>query len=225
MKAMILAAGRGERMRPLSDSTPKPLMEVGGKKLIEYRLEALRAAQVYECVINLSYRAKQIRDFLGDGKRWGVSIQYSDEGDTPLESAGGIINALPLLGDNLFILINADIWTDYNISLLPNKLAGLAHLVMVNNPQHNPEGDFYLESGMLVSKAVQKFTYSGIGVFNPTLFKNRKPGRQALKPILLNAIEQKLASGEYYRGQWSDIGTPERLTEIQSITENSQHAS
>ncbi len=220
MKAMILAAGRGQRMRPLSDKLPKPLLMVGSKRLIEYRLDALRSAQINECVINVSYQADMIREFLGDGKQWGLSIQYSDEGDEPLESAGGIIKALPLLGADLFVLINADIWTDYDLKLLPTTLGGLAHLVMVDNPQHNPDGDFCLKSDRLISKGTTKLTYSGISVFNPELFKNFIPGRRPLKPILLKAIEQNLVSGEHYRGQWSDIGTPERLRQVQKLLTN-----
>ena len=220
MKAMILAAGRGERMRPLSDRLPKPLLSVGGKRLIEYRLEALRAAQISECVINISYQANKIRDFLGDGKKWGLSIQYSDEGKQPLESAGGIIKALPFFDNDLFVLINADIWTDYDLNYLPAELTGLAHLVLVDNPQHNSDGDFYFDSDRLARKGTAKLTYSGISVFNPDLFKNCKPGRQSLKPILLNAIEQNLVSGEHYHGQWLDIGTPERFNQIQKLVGN-----
>jgi MurNAc alpha-1-phosphate uridylyltransferase len=214
MKAMILAAGRGERMRPLTDDIPKPLLQIGHKSLIEYRLESLRDAGISDCVINLSYRAQQIREYLGDGKRWNLKIQYSHEGEQPLESAGGIIQALPLLGNEPFILLNADIWTDFNLSLLPVKQKSLAHLVMVDNPEHNPAGDFSLHQGMLGNNGRSMLTYSGIGIYHPLLFSGYAPGKRPLKPILVNAIEQKQVSGEYYSGNWSDIGTPERLAQL-----------
>ena len=214
MKAMILAAGRGERMRPLTDEIPKPLLEVHGKTLVEYRLESLRAAGIHECVINLSYKAKQIEDYLGDGNRWDMSIQYSHEGDDPLESAGGIIQALPLLGENPFVLTNADIWTDFNFQNLPAKLTDLAHLIMVNNPEHHPNGDFSLKNGTLRSTGTDRLTYSGIGIYSPLLFKNYAPGKQALKPILLQAMKQNQITGQHYSGTWFDIGTPERLEQL-----------
>ncbi|MBN1378279.1 MAG: nucleotidyltransferase family protein [Gammaproteobacteria bacterium] len=211
MKAMLLAAGRGERMRPLTDKSPKPLLKVGGKSLIEYRLESLSKAGINECVINLSYRAEQIRESLADGKRWGLSIQYSYEGEQPLESAGGIIHALPLLGDKPFILVNSDIWTDYDFNRMPAQLPGLAHLVMVDNPEHNPAGDFSLHQGIVSESGPNKLTYSGIGIYHPLLFKNYSAGKRPLRPVLVQAMRQGEISGEHYHGQWQDIGTPERL--------------
>jgi MurNAc alpha-1-phosphate uridylyltransferase len=211
MKAMILAAGRGERMRPLTDRIPKPLLKIGDKSLIEYHLESLSRAGIKECVINLSYRGSQISDYLGNGERWNLIIQYSNEGKHALESAGGIIQALPLLGDEPFIVLNADIWTDFDFAQLPIMPTSLAHLVMVNNPPHNPEGDFGLHEDKINNSDQNKLTYSGIGVYHPLLFIDLAPGKRPLKPLLVNAIQQNLVSGEHFLGNWSDIGTPDRL--------------
>lgn len=213
MKAMILAAGRGERMRPLTLTTPKPLLRAGGRCLIEYHLEALVRADVREVVINHAWLGQQIVDFLGNGQRYGVRIQYSDEGDSPLETAGGIVQALPLLGKDPFILVNADIWTDYDFSRLPARLSGKAHLVLVDNPPHHPEGDFALDSHILRNTG-ERLTYSGVGVYSPALFAGLAPGVRPLAPLLRAAIEQAEISGEWYRGQWWDIGTPQRLQEL-----------
>lgn len=215
MKAMILAAGRGDRMRPLTDSIPKPLLQIRGKSLIEYRLDSLRAAGIRECIINLSYLGSQIREHLGDGSRWGMLIHYSEEGDRPLESAGGIVHALPLLGDNPFILTNADVWTDFDFNKLPNTVIDYAYLIMVKNPPHNATGDFYYKDGKLRERGGRKLTYSGIGVYKPDMFRNCTPGRQQLKPLLLQAISQNKVSAEYYKGIWTDIGTLDRLSQIE----------
>ena len=217
MKAIILAAGRGERMRPLTQTIPKPLLRAGGRCLIDYHLRALALAGVREIVINHSWLGQQIVDYLGDGKRYGVSIVYSAEGESPLETAGGIIQALPLLGREPFILVNADIWTDYDFSRLPRDLAGSkAHLVLVDNPPHHSEGDFGLE-GYILRNSGDKHTYSGIGVYSPSLFAGMPVGVRPLAPILRAAIDREEISGEWYRGQWWDIGTPERLRQLDTF--------
>jgi MurNAc alpha-1-phosphate uridylyltransferase len=213
VKAIILAAGRGERMRPLTETTPKPLLRAGGQSLIEYHLHALARAGVHEVVINHSWLGQQIVDYLGDGQRYGVRIVYSAEGEPPLETAGGIIQALPLLGDAPFILVNADVWTDYDFSQLPRVLRGKAHLVLVDNPVHHPQGDFALQAHS-VRNAGNKLTYSGIGVYSPALFADLPAGVRPLAPLLRAAIEREEISGEWYRGQWWDIGTPERLQQL-----------
>lgn len=217
MKAMILAAGRGERMRPLTDHTPKPLLQVGGQALIEYHVKALVNAGITEIVINHAWLGQQIEQKLGDGKLYGASICYSPESPKALETAGGIIQALPLLaagGGDPFIVINGDIWCDYSVSQLIREPAGLAHLVMVNNPEHNPQGDFALNGKVLAVEGVNKFTFSGIGVYRPELFAGLSEGVRPLAPLLRKAMQQEQVTGELYQGQWYDIGTPERLKEL-----------
>jgi MurNAc alpha-1-phosphate uridylyltransferase len=214
MKAMILAAGRGERMRQLTAKTPKPLLRVGGKTLLEYHLETLGKAGIRDVVINVAYLGQKIIDFAGDGATWGLNIAYSHEGDDPLETAGGIIHALPLLGDGPFIIVNADIWTDYPFQSLPAIPGGLVHLVMVNNPEHHPTGDFVLQGNSLSADGEAKLTYSGIGVYRPELFKDYPQGKRPLLPILQGAMRTGQASGEHYKGGWMDIGTPERLQKL-----------
>lgn len=216
MKALILAAGRGERMRPLTESIPKPLLRVGGQCLIEYHLQALVRAGVREIVINHSWLGQQIVDYLGNGQRYAVRIEYSAEGDPPLETAGGIIQALPLLGEAPFILVNGDIWTDYDFSHLPQALPGKAHLVLVDNPEHHRKGDFALASHILKNNG-DKLTYSGIGVYSPALFAGLPAGVRPLAPLLRAAIDRGEISGERYRGQWWDIGTPERLQQLDTL--------
>lgn len=219
MKAMILAAGRGERMRPLTDNLPKPLLKVAGKMLIEYHLEKLKALQITEVIINHAWLGEKIEQALGNGSRYGLNITYSAEPEA-LETAGGILNALPLLrGVNneadAFIVINGDIYCDYDFSKLPSSLSNMAHLVLVNNPQHNPEGDFALTaSGEIEQEGQSKQTFSGIGVYHPDLFKGCQKGKLALAPILRKAMEQHQVTGESYQGVWHDIGTPERLNEL-----------
>jgi len=213
VKAIILAAGRGERMRPLTLITPKPLLRAGGQCLIEYHLQALARAGISEIVINHSWLGQQIVDYLGDGQRYGVRLMYSAEGDSPLETAGGIVHALPLLDDAPFVLVNGDIWTDYDFACLPKTLAGLAHLVLVDNPLHHPRGDFALLENQLRNSG-EMLTYSGIGVYSPSLFAGLEPGVRPLAPLLREAIERDAVSGEWYRGQWWDIGTPERLQQL-----------
>lgn len=217
MRAMILAAGRGERMRPLTDSCPKPLLQVGGKALIEYHIEALARADCREIVINHAWLGEQLENYLGDGTRYGVRLQYSREG-TALETAGGIIQALPLLGEAPFIVVNGDIWTDYPLAGLPTQPAGLAHLVLVDNPPQHPEGDFVLRDHRVLAEDKRgKLTFSGIAVYQPALFTGLTPGVRPLAPLLRQAMQQQQVSGEHYTGRWFDIGTPQRLTELDAM--------
>ena len=215
MKAMILAAGRGERMRPLTDHTPKPLLTVSGKPLIEYHIEALRKAGICELVINHAHLGQQIVDRCGDGSALGVQIQYSPEPEGALETGGGILNALPLLGTDAFVVVNADIFTDYAYKSIPNNPKGLAHLVMVDNPIHHPDGDFSLQDGMVSGTGNSKLTFSGIGVYAPALFADKSGGAFPLAPLLRGAMSNGLVSGEHYRGTWMDIGTPQRLQQVE----------
>lgn len=217
MKTMILAAGRGERMRPLTDHIPKPLLPVGGKPLLQWHVEALVAAGLREIVINHAWLGGQIEAALGDGRALGADIRYSPEGDTALETGGGIFRALPLLGDAPFVVVNADIATDYPFARLPSTLAGLAHLVLVPNPPHHPEGDFCLEHGRVEAEGGPRFTFSGIGVYRPELFQGQQPGRFPLAPLLRRAMAAGQVSGEYFAGQWLDVGTPERLAQAATI--------
>jgi MurNAc alpha-1-phosphate uridylyltransferase len=218
MKAMVLAAGRGERMRPITDRIPKPLVPVAGKPLIVYHLEALARAGVRDVVINLAYRGAQIREALEDGSRYGVRISYSDEGPDPIETGGGIFKALPLLGAQPFIVVNGDVWTDFNVATLPMLDGGAhAHLVMVPNPPHVARGDFALDGGYIIeSDKDDRFTYSGIGVFSPGFFHGCQPGKFPLRPLLSRAIAARKLEGQVYRGVWLDIGTPERLAELEA---------
>jgi MurNAc alpha-1-phosphate uridylyltransferase len=201
-------------MRPLTDHTPKPLLEVGGKALIEYHLAALQRAGIKEVIINHAWLGEQIEARLGTGGHYGLQIQYSPEAPVALETAGGIIQALPRLGNEPFIVVNGDIWCDYPLQQLPEQLEGLAHLVMVDNPSHNPQGDFCLANGRLQAEGHNKLTYSGIGVYHPRLFAGLETGIRPLAPLLKNAMTKGLISGEHYRGRWLDIGTPERLDEL-----------
>lgn len=220
MRAMILAAGRGERMRPLTDSTPKPLLKVGGKMLIEYHLEKLKAAGVNDVVINHAWLGEKIEQALADGSSYGLNITYSAEGEA-LETAGGIIRALPLLGSDPFIVINGDIFCELDFSTLTKPIQGLAHLVLVDNPEHNPDGDFVLsESGEVSQQGGSKLTFSGMGIYHPDLFKNKVNGKQALAPVLREAMDAHAVTGSYYPGMWHDIGTPERLTELDLYLKN-----
>lgn len=216
MKAMILAAGRGERMRPLTDTTPKPLLMAGGKRLIEYHIEALATAGITELVINHAHLGEQIEQALGSGERYGVAIQYSAEGQgQALETGGGIYKALPLLGDEPFLVVNGDVWTDYPFKSLLECEVELAHLVLVDNPPHNNEGDFYLQAdGRISSDGSPRLTFSGIGIYHPQLFAGCQPGAFPLAPLLRSAMAAGRVSGEHYRGQWLDIGTPQRLQDL-----------
>ncbi len=212
--AMILAAGRGERLRPLTDETPKPLIEVAGKKLIEYHIDRLKSAGVTRLVINTAWLAEKIHAALGDGANYGVSIRYSDEGEA-LETAGGIIRALPLL-DEQFIVVNGDVWCDFDFTewmYLP--LAHEAHVLLVDNPEHNAEGDFAINNGMLANSGNPRYTYSGIGIYSKAFFAGQAAEKAPLAPLLRNKSEQKKVSAQHYGGKWTDVGTVERLRRLQ----------
>ena len=218
MKAMILAAGKGERMRPLTLATPKPLVPVAGVPLIVYHLRALAAAGFTEVVINHAWLGQQIEDYLGDGSRYGLRINYSAEGE-PLETGGGIFRALPLLGNEPFLVVNGDIWTDYEFASLPRALSGLAHLVLVDNPEHNADGDFLLNGSSVESMQGRqpRLTYSGIAVLHPQLFSGQVDGAFKLAPLLRQAIEHGQVSGEHFSGHWIDVGTHERLAAVERL--------
>ena len=218
MKAMILAAGKGERMRPLTLHTPKPLVPVAGVPLIEYHLRALAAAGFTEVVINHAWLGQQIEDHLGDGSRFGLGIRFSAEGE-PLETGGGIFKALPLRGDDPFLLVNGDIWTDYDFAGLRQPLQGLAHLVLVDNPGHHGAGDFRLAGGLVEDGggADDTLTFSGISVLDPALFDGCQAGAFKLAPLLRAAMAQGRVSGEHFRGHWVDVGTLERLAEVERL--------
>jgi len=222
MKAMILAAGRGERMRPLTDDTPKPLLRIGGQTLIERHIHALAQAGFTELVINHAHLGEQIVAALGDGNAYGVEIRYSAEIPPALETGGGIFNALPLLGDDPFLVLNADIWTDFPLAELPRQIEGLAHLVLVDNPEHHPEGDFSLSAGLVSQVGPAMLTFGGIGVYRPELFKGCAAGAFPLAPLLRQAMDDERVSGEHYQGSWFDIGTPERLEAVNRVVINMQ---
>ena len=211
MKAMLLAAGRGERMRPLTDALPKPLMQVGGRALIEWHLQALARAGIREVVINLSWLAEKLRAALGDGRDFGVSISWSEEGPVPLETGGGIFRALPQLGPGPFLVVNADIWTDIDFARLRLAPEAHAHLVLIPNPPHHPRGDFGLEGDRVVTRESERFTYSGVGMYRSEFFAGCAAGRFPLLPLLNRAIAAGRVSGEVHPGQWCDVGTAERL--------------
>lgn len=210
MRAMILAAGKGERMRPLTLNTPKPLIPVAGVPLIEYHLRALVEAGVREVVINHAWLGDKIEAYLGNGERFGVKITYSKE-TQPLETGGGIYKALPILGDEPFLLVNGDIFTDYDFSLLQRPLQGLAHVVLISNPEHHLSGDFSLQEGRVLAPDAETLTYSGIAVLSPELFADCQAGAFKLAPLLRQAVAQGVVSGEHFCGRWIDVGTPERL--------------
>jgi MurNAc alpha-1-phosphate uridylyltransferase len=248
VKALIFAAGLGERMRPLTGTTPKPLLLAGGKPLIEWHVEKLAAIGIREIVVNTSWLAGQFPRVLGDGSRWGIDLHCIYEGETPLETGGGMWNALPFLrdGDEAFIAVNGDVWTDYDFSLLPDEPNGDAHLVLVDNPPQHPRGDFALhfplpasgemvakpgegQIGEVVSDGDSKLTFSGIGVYRPSLFDDWReivgdapgadetPPRFKLAPLLRAAMARGAVTGEHHRGRWTDVGTPERLAELDAV--------
>ena len=214
MRAMILAAGRGERLRPLTDTTPKPLLEVGGKLLIEHHLERLACAGFREIVINLSHLGDKIRDSLGDGSNWDLNIHYSPEPVGALGTGGGIKKALPQLGEAPFAIINGDVFTDYPLSRLRAIKCDQSHLVLVPNPAHNPNGDFALSGGYVVENQHPHFTFSGISVYHPRFFDTAPAGNFSVVPMLQTAMAQQKVTGQLYKGVWHDIGTRERLEEL-----------
>ena len=224
MKAMILAAGRGERMRPLTDSLPKPLVPVRGEALIERHLRRLAAAGVREVVINLGWLGERIEQALNDGTRYGVAIAWSREGWPCLETGGGIHHALPLLGPAPFLLLNGDVWTDYPPAELLARAAvfpphDLAHMVLVPNPAHHPRGDFTLAGGRVVPACAETHTYSGLSLLRPELFAESAPGAFPLGPLLRETVIRGQVSGEIYPGRWSDVGTPQRLAALEQELE------
>lgn len=216
---MVLAAGRGERLRPLTDELPKPLIEVGGRPLIAWHLERLAAAGCREAVINLGHLGERIRDALGTGERFGLVIRYSEEPPGALETGGGIVNALPLLGDDPFLLLNGDCWTDLDLSSLRLPRGDVAHLAMVDNPPHNPAGDFALEAGRVRNEGEPKLTYAGIAILHPALFEDCRPGRFPLTPLLRDAAARDRAGGTRHGGAWFDVGTVERLADLRKYLE------
>jgi len=215
MRAMLLAAGRGERLRPLTDRVPKPLLTVRGKPLIVYHLEKLAGVGVQQVVINLSWLGEQIRAALGDGSRWGLRIIYSDEGAEALETGGGIQRALSWLGGEPFLVVNADVFTAFDFAALAIDPQALAHLVLVPNPEHVPHGDFALIDGRVRESGMPRVTYSGIGLFRAELFEGCTAGRFPLRPLLQRAIALDRLRGQLYGGSWSDVGTAERLAALQ----------
>ncbi|TZF91590.1 N-acetylmuramate alpha-1-phosphate uridylyltransferase MurU [Cognatilysobacter lacus] len=228
MRALVLAAGLGERMRPLTLTTPKPLLEAGGKSLIAWHLEKLAAIGVDDVVLNTSWLASKFPEALGDGSRWGLRLHYIQEGDVPLETGGGMWNALGSLSPDgqPFIAVNGDIWSDYDFARLPREPEGLAHLVLVDNPAHNGAGDFALEGTRVRSEGATRLTFSGIGVYRPALFDEWRaivgsvagvdatPPRFKLAPLLRAAMRGDAVSGEHHAGKWTDVGTPQRLAAL-----------
>ncbi|MGC3982517.1 MAG: nucleotidyltransferase family protein [Steroidobacteraceae bacterium] len=218
MKAMILAAGRGERMKPLTDAQPKPLLKVGGKALIEYHIESLASTGFRDLVINTGWLGEQIPQYLGDGSRWGVRIAYSHEGWPALETGGGLFKALPLLDHQPFLVVNGDVWTDWR-AVAPQlplqwRDTTLAHLVLVPNPPQHVRGDFGLQQGRVTDQAEQRHTFSGIGFYHPDLFAGCQSGPFKLAPLLYEQARVGRISGELFTGAWHDIGTPERLRQL-----------
>ena len=226
-RALVFAAGKGERMRPLTDATPKPLLRVGGKPLVEWHLEKLAAIGIREVVLNIAWLADRFEPVLGNGSRWGLRIHYSHEGAEPLETGGGMLHALRILGDAPFIAVNGDTWSDYDFARLPTRPRAMAHLVVVDNPPQHPNGDFRLEAdGTLRGEGDGKLTYSGIGVYDPRILLGWRdvigkvpgtelhPPRFKLAPLLFAAMARGEIHGEHHRGRWTDVGTPERLADL-----------
>src|SRR5688500_8047212 len=227
MKALVLAAGLGERMRPLTLETPKPLLEAGGRPLLAWHLEKLAASGIRDVVVNTSWLADRFPRVLGDGSHWGLRLRYSYEGDTPLETGGGMLHALRLLGDAPFLAVNGDTWTDFDFTTLPRNLEGDAHLVLVDNPPQHPAGDFTLHGGAVRdADDGERLTFSGIGVYRPALFDDWRavigsapgvdedPPRFKLAPLLRAAMRCDRVTGEHHRGRWTDVGTPRRFQQL-----------
>lgn len=229
MKALVFAAGLGERMRPLTDTTPKPLLEAGGKPLIAWHLDKLAACGITDVVVNTSWLADQFPQTLGDGAPWGLRLHYSHEGDPPLETGGGMLHALHLLGDAPFLAINGDIWTDHDFAALPREPRGDAHLVLVDNPPQNAGGDFALRGdGQVESRGAGMLTFAGIGMYRPALLDDwrgvignapgatSEPPRFKLAPLLRDAMARGAVTGEHHHGRWTDVGTPDRLRQLRA---------
>ena len=226
-RALVFAAGKGERMRPLTNDTPKPLLCAGGKPLVEWHLEKLAAIGVREVVLNISWLAEKFEPALGNGSRWGLRLHYSHEGAEPLETGGGMLHAKRILGDAPFICVNGDVWTDYDFARLPTRPRAMAHLVVVDNPPQHPRGDFRLEAnGTLRGEGEGLLTFSGIGVYDPRILLGWRdiignaagselhPPRFKLAPLLFAAMARGEIHGEHHRGRWTDVGTPQRLTDL-----------
>ena len=217
MRAMILAAGRGERLRPLTDRVPKPLVEICGKPLIEHHMENLAAAGFRDIVINQGHLGDQLRQTIGDGSRWEVTIHWSDEQPSALETGGGIFQALPMLGPAPFLVVNGDIWTTYPVEKLRAVKCDWAHLVLIPNPKHHPLGDFALEGARVRNDGAQKVTFSGIAVYHPRFFARCVPGKFSVVPLMRAAIDAHIVTGELFNGPWGDVGTLERLQEVRLL--------
>ncbi|MFC4727835.1 N-acetylmuramate alpha-1-phosphate uridylyltransferase MurU [Coralloluteibacterium thermophilus] len=227
MKALVLAAGKGERMRPLTLHTPKPLLPVGGRPLIVWHLEKLARLGIVEVAINTAWLAPRLRGALGDGSAWGLRIAWADEGEEPLETGGALLNALPLLGESPFLLVNGDVWTDFDFGTLPREPDGLAHLVLVDRPAYAARGDFALDrDGRVREAATPPLTYAGLGVYRPEILQDwrrhvpadpgtrRTPPRFPLAPLLRAHMADGRIAGTHHRGRWTDVGTPERLAAL-----------
>jgi N-acetyl-alpha-D-muramate 1-phosphate uridylyltransferase len=229
MKAIVLAAGRGERLRPITDTIPKPLVTIAGKPLIVYHLEALARADIRDVVINLSWLPDKLRAALGNGSEYGVRITYSDEGPVALETGGGIFNAIELLGPGPFLVVNGDTFTAIDFAALKagadadTRAGALARLVLVPNPTQHPHGDFGLEGDRVVERETDRFTYSGVGVYWPEFFAGCKTGQFPLLPLFKRAMAAARLRGELFRGEWNDVGTPQRLAELDERVGASRH--
>ena len=216
MRAMILAAGKGKRMQPLTESMPKPMLTAAGKPLLQYHIESLVGAGIREIIINTGRLGEVIESRFGSGAEYGAEIRYSKEGEEPLETGGGIKHALPLLGEEPFIVVNGDIWTDFNFRRLLQENIRPVHLVLVPNPPHHPQGDFVLTGHRLSLQGRSRLTFSGIGLYSPDFFSEHKETVFPLLPLLLQAIRDGKVSGELFIGGWLDVGTPERLWELET---------
>jgi MurNAc alpha-1-phosphate uridylyltransferase len=216
MKAMILAAGYGKRLRPLTDNTPKPLISIGGKPMIVHHLEKLAEAGIREVVINLGHLGSKIPDFLGSGSTWGVSIEYSDEGPDPLETGGGMTKALPLLGKDTFLLVNGDVWTDLDFSIIPKTLSSndQAMLFLAKQPEWREKGDFNLDESRVRESGTPNLLYAGIALYHPSILDGAVVEKFSIVPRLKKAIQQDRVAGQLINGEWDDVGTPERLATL-----------